>query len=149
MVKTMNQEVKVDNTLPQCSIALASSIFIELSNSLVGEDLTHFLCQRNHWNTFFNLEPFCCQSHPPMGGVFNLLFLAYAQWCCQDKPPMNYVLWIMTISFSKNPIIANYFWWGHSIWIAAIHSNAHNPSQMQNMERKYNGHAWNKLVTTK
>jgi hypothetical protein len=29
-----------------------------------------------------------------------------------------------------------------------IHSNAHNPSQMQNMDRKYDGHTWNKLVTT-
>jgi glutamate racemase len=40
MVKTMKQELKIDNTLPQCSDALASSIFIELSNSLAGEDLT-------------------------------------------------------------------------------------------------------------
>jgi hypothetical protein len=27
-----------------------------------------------------------------------------------------------------------------------IHSNVHNPSQMQNMDRKYDGHAWNKLI---
>jgi hypothetical protein len=29
-----------------------------------------------------------------------------------------------------------------------IHLNAHNPSQMQGMDRKYNGHVWCKLVTT-
>ncbi len=29
-----------------------------------------------------------------------------------------------------------------------IHSNVHNPSQMQGMDKKYNGHAWWKLVTT-
>jgi hypothetical protein len=29
-----------------------------------------------------------------------------------------------------------------------IYLNVHNPSQMQGMDKKYNGHAWNKLVTT-
>jgi hypothetical protein len=29
-----------------------------------------------------------------------------------------------------------------------IHLNAHNPSQLQGMDRKYDGHVWSKLVTT-
>jgi hypothetical protein len=37
---------------------------------------------------------------------------------------------------------------GDMFELLPIHSNAHNPSQMQNMDRKDNGHAWNKLVTT-
>jgi len=28
-----------------------------------------------------------------------------------------------------------------------IHLNVHNPCQMQGMDKKYNGHAWSKLVT--
>ncbi len=42
VVKTMKQELKVDNTLPQCFDALASFTFIELSNSFTSEDLTPF-----------------------------------------------------------------------------------------------------------
>jgi hypothetical protein len=40
VVKTMKQEFEVDNILPQCSNVLASSIFIELFDSSLGEDLT-------------------------------------------------------------------------------------------------------------
>jgi hypothetical protein len=36
----MKQELKIDDILLQCSNALTSFIFIELSNSLAGEDLT-------------------------------------------------------------------------------------------------------------
>ncbi len=36
----MKQEFEVDNILPQCSNVLASSIFIELFDSSLGEDLT-------------------------------------------------------------------------------------------------------------
>jgi hypothetical protein len=41
----------------------------------------HPLCRQNRRKAFFSLETFCCQSHPPMWGVFNLMFLAYAWWC--------------------------------------------------------------------
>ncbi len=40
VVKTMKQELKVDNTLLQCFDAFISFLFIELSNSSLGEDLT-------------------------------------------------------------------------------------------------------------
>jgi hypothetical protein len=40
MVKTMKQEIEVDDTLPQCFNILASYIFIELFDSLAVEDLT-------------------------------------------------------------------------------------------------------------
>ncbi len=40
VVKIVKQELKVDDTFLQPSNALASSIFIELSNSSLGEDLT-------------------------------------------------------------------------------------------------------------
>ncbi len=40
MVKIMKQELKIDDIFPQCSNALASSFFIELSKSSLGEDLT-------------------------------------------------------------------------------------------------------------
>ncbi len=42
VVKTMKQELKVDNALPQCFDALASFTFVELSDSFAGEDLTPF-----------------------------------------------------------------------------------------------------------
>jgi hypothetical protein len=32
--------------------------------------------------------------------------------------------------------------------LSPIHSNVHNPSQMQGMDKEYNGHAWCKLGTT-
>jgi hypothetical protein len=40
MVKTVKHELKVDDTLFQCHDVLTSFIFIELSNSSLGEDLT-------------------------------------------------------------------------------------------------------------
>ncbi len=40
MVKTMKQELEVDDTLPQCSDILVSSFFIELFDSSASEDLT-------------------------------------------------------------------------------------------------------------
>jgi hypothetical protein len=40
MVKIVKQELEVDDTLLQCSNVFASSIFIELFDSLVGEELT-------------------------------------------------------------------------------------------------------------
>jgi len=40
MVKIVKQELEVDDILFQCSNAFASSIFIELFDSSVGEDLT-------------------------------------------------------------------------------------------------------------
>ncbi len=40
MVKTMKQELKIDDIVPQCSNALVSFIFIELYNSSTCEDLT-------------------------------------------------------------------------------------------------------------
>jgi hypothetical protein len=42
VVKTMKQELKVDNVLPECFDALASFTFIGLSDSFAGEDLTPF-----------------------------------------------------------------------------------------------------------
>ncbi len=43
--------------------------------------------------------------------------------------------------------------WQHfmllNVWMSpAWYSNAHRLSQMQGMDRRYNGHAWSKLVTT-
>ncbi len=32
--------------------------------------------------------------------------------------------------------------------LSPMHSNVHNLSQMSSIDRKYNGHAWSKLVTT-
>jgi hypothetical protein len=40
MVKIVKQELEVDDILLQCSNAFASSIFIELFDFSVGEDLT-------------------------------------------------------------------------------------------------------------
>jgi hypothetical protein len=42
--------------------------------------------------------------------------------------------------FAKNLILANCFWWDVLFELIFIHSNVHNPSQMQGMDRKYNGH---------
>ncbi len=55
-----------------------------------------FLCWWNRWKAFFNLMPFCFQSHPSMWGVFSLLFLAYMWWCLKDKLWTNYGIWIVT-----------------------------------------------------
>jgi hypothetical protein len=43
MVKTMKQELKVDDTFPQFFNALASFTFIELFDSFTSEDLTPLL----------------------------------------------------------------------------------------------------------
>jgi hypothetical protein len=40
VVKNVKHELKVDDTLFQCHDVLTSFIFIELSNSSLGEDLT-------------------------------------------------------------------------------------------------------------
>jgi hypothetical protein len=40
VVKIVKEEFEVDNTFLQCSNALASSIFIELFDSSLGEDFT-------------------------------------------------------------------------------------------------------------
>ncbi len=97
----MKQEVKVDNILLQCSIALASSIFIELSNSLVGEDLTPLSSLMKPLKHIFQSKTSLLSKPSTHVGSIQSIFFAYTQSCCQDKPPMSYVLWIMTISFSK------------------------------------------------
>jgi hypothetical protein len=58
----------------------------------------NLLHQQNRWKAFFSLETFCRQNHPPMWGVFSLVFLAHTRWCCQYKPPTSCGPWIMTIS---------------------------------------------------
>ncbi len=40
VVKIVMQEFEGDDSLPQCFVVFASFIFIELSNSSSGEDLT-------------------------------------------------------------------------------------------------------------
>ncbi len=40
MVKTVKQELEVDDTLPQCFDALASFVFIKFFDSSLAEDLT-------------------------------------------------------------------------------------------------------------
>ncbi len=61
----------------------------------------HLLHRWKHQNVFFNLEIICQQSHPPMWGVFSLLFLTYAWSCYHDKPPTSCGLWIMIITLYK------------------------------------------------
>jgi hypothetical protein len=60
VVKTMKQEFEVDNTLPQCFDVIASSVFIELSNSSSGEDLTPLPLLMKLTKKLFNLLPLCC-----------------------------------------------------------------------------------------
>jgi len=43
VVKIVKQELEIDDIFPQCFDALASSIFIELFDSSLGEDLTPLL----------------------------------------------------------------------------------------------------------
>jgi hypothetical protein len=78
MVKTVKQELEVDDTFPQCSNVLVSSTFIELSYSFTSEDLAPLPSSTKSSKNILRLKPLCHQSHPPMWGVFSLLFFAYA-----------------------------------------------------------------------
>jgi hypothetical protein len=50
--------------------------------------------------------------------------------------------------FVKSIILVHCFWWGHLVWIATNPFEFQHLSQMQGIDRKYNGHVWWKLVTT-
>jgi hypothetical protein len=41
-----------------------------------------FLCEWNYQKAFFNMMFLCHQNHPPLWGIFSLLFFAYTRWCC-------------------------------------------------------------------
>ncbi len=77
------------------------------------------------------------------------MFVAYAWWWCQDKPQTNYGIWILIRSLCNKsnscPIAFN----GDVLFELPLRLlTIHNLSQMQGMDRKYDGHAWCKLVTT-
>ncbi len=48
---------------------------------------------------------------------------------------------------SKSSIFINCFQWGCFVWIVVNAFIAHNPFQMQSMDKKHNGHAWCKSIT--
>jgi hypothetical protein len=76
VVKTMKQELKVDNIFLQSFDALASSIFIELFDSSSGEALTPLFLLTELLKGITQFDAYR-QSHPPMWGVFSLLSLVY------------------------------------------------------------------------
>ncbi len=61
---------------------------------------------------------------------------------------MSYKICIWQDTSSQSSIFINCFWWGCLIRTIAIASNAHNPSQMQGMDRKHGGHARCLVITT-
>ncbi len=60
VVKTVKHELEVDNILFQCYDALASSIFIELFNSSLSEDLTPLPSLMKLSKKLFNPMSLCC-----------------------------------------------------------------------------------------
>jgi hypothetical protein len=61
---------------------------------------------------------------------------------------MSYELWIMTKSFFQKVQFLLIAFDGDLLFeFLPSYSNLHNPSQMQGIDKKYDGHAWS-MVTT-
>ncbi len=147
MVKIMKQELEVDDILLQCFEVLTSSIFIELFDSSSGEDLTTFPLSMKFLKYILQSDA-SLSSKPstPMGSIQFVVSCLHAM--VLPKQTSNK---LQTLDYDKIPL-----WKIQFLLIAfndilfellPIFFTVHNLSQMQGMDKKYDGHAWCKLVT--
>jgi hypothetical protein len=107
----------------------------------------HFLHQQNHQNVLFSLEPFCHQSHPPLGSIQYVVSYLRAMVLLGQTSNEVWTLDYDNIPLWKVQFLSIIFYGDVLFELLPIHSNIHNPSQMQGMDKKYDGHAWCKLFT--
>jgi len=149
VVKTVKQELKVDDILPQCFDVLASPIFIEFFGSLVGEDLTPpFSLTKSSKGIFQSRASLSLEPSTHVGSIQSIISCLCAMVLPKQTSNELKTLDYDNIFLQKVQFLPIIFDGGILFKLPPIHSNAYNFSQMQGMDRKYNGHAWSKLVTT-
>jgi len=77
---------------------------------------------------------------------FSLWFLAYVQWCFRDRVPTSCGIWIITKYLFKK--LSTIFDGDVLFELLPLFPNVHDFSKMQGMDKKNDGHAWCKVITT-
>ncbi len=149
VVKIVKKKLEVDNPFLQCSDALVSFTFIELFDSSVGEDLTPLPSLTKSSKLIFQSGTFLLSKpSTPMGSIQSIVFCLCVMVLLGQTSNELRTLDYDNILLQKVQFLLIAFDGDVLFKLPPIHLNVQNPSQMQSMDKKYDGHAWCKLVTT-